>query len=632
MSSSNGYSWNAQSVLEQLIQRRGQTKVVFMNGLWTPFGANPTEGFQSQWRAVERTFSLIDYSQANQTSAILPNFNSSLDFQPIYNPSKGNDIDEEPRWFSTFTDTLAEHLFKPAIEEYERRGLNTRDRTYRRVRELANDPYHWLTNLPKVFTQGNDFRDRIGTFLQEYGNLEVFKQKINGDFPNFDPNSDLVEAFAQFFTDEAAPVSDKVNEQPWATEGWQQPAWRPESVNWLEDNPNNSLILIGHSQGNFFLEDGLMHEEFAGVDSSRIRVIALGSPTNYSSLQQNGSLPSGAIANFRNNSDAITDLQFATGISDGEKISLALEALNWRNLDGLLLNGRHDLYGNDDAYLQRSDVTSTFTEFFSQLHPQGYYFPNGPIVSARGQGTTQGDWLEDYLTDGRLYGYSGNDVLRGNGGNDTLISGTGWDFLDGGHDDVGEDRDRAEYLGWNYGITVHTESMVRGSLPYSDIYRVVKGSVDRNGQIEEDILVDIEEISGTDLADTMYGGRGSDRFFGQAGNDWLIGAAGDDIINGGEGNDIIDAGEGNNILDGGAGNDEFILTPGLGASIINNFEIGNDLLSLATGLTFEQLSITQGSADNGISTEIGVAGSNDLLATLSLIPAQLVTSSVFATV
>ncbi|SFO55405.1 Hemolysin-type calcium-binding repeat-containing protein [Cohaesibacter marisflavi] len=74
-----------------------------------------------------------------------------------------------------------------------------------------------------------------------------------------------------------------------------------------------------------------------------------------------------------------------------------------------------------------------------------------------------------------------------------------------------------------------------------------------------------DKIFGGDGADTIYGGAdkdrllgedGNDTIYGDGGNDKLYGEDGDDILHGGSGNDRINAGEGDDTLYGGAGKDD----------------------------------------------------------------------------
>ncbi|MDY7020327.1 MAG: phytase, partial [Cyanobacteriota bacterium] len=97
--------------------------------------------------------------------------------------------------------------------------------------------------------------------------------------------------------------------------------------------------------------------------------------------------------------------------------------------------------------------------------------------------------------------------------------------------------------------------------------------------------------------DTIFGGEGSDRIGGKGGNDQLFGDADDDQLWGDDGDDLLRGGLGNDTLtgddfSGGEGADTFILAVGEGTDTITDFEVGIDLIGLANGLTFEQLSLT----------------------------------------
>ncbi|NJK37543.1 MAG: DUF839 domain-containing protein [Oscillatoriales cyanobacterium SM2_3_0] len=97
--------------------------------------------------------------------------------------------------------------------------------------------------------------------------------------------------------------------------------------------------------------------------------------------------------------------------------------------------------------------------------------------------------------------------------------------------------------------------------------------------------------------DVIYGGAGNDQIGGKAGNDKLYGDIGNDEIWGDQGDDLIDGGAGNDTLHGDSGNlsggaDIFVLAVGEGTDTIVDFEIGLDLIGLAGGLTFGDLSFS----------------------------------------
>jgi Ca2+-binding RTX toxin-like protein len=76
---------------------------------------------------------------------------------------------------------------------------------------------------------------------------------------------------------------------------------------------------------------------------------------------------------------------------------------------------------------------------------------------------------------------------------------------------------------------------------------------------------------GTQMADTILGGKNPDQIMGLGGSDWInasggndfvVGAGHDDIIYGDEGNDILRGDEGSDRILGGDGQDEILGGPG----------------------------------------------------------------------
>ena len=114
--------------------------------------------------------------------------------------------------------------------------------------------------------------------------------------------------------------------------------------------------------------------------------------------------------------------------------------------------------------------------------------------------------------------------------------------------------------------------------------------------------------------DTLLGGTGNDRLIGGAGNDWLLGGIGSDKLTGGKGNDV---------LNGGRGRDIFVLTPGDGQDILQDFQDGQDKIALGKGVQFSNLSINP----QGQGTLIGL-NQQDLV-WLKGVPARHITAADF---
>lgn len=158
---------------------------------------------------------------------------------------------------------------------------------------------------------------------------------------------------------------------------------------------------------------------------------------------------------------------------------------------------------------------------------------------------------DDVLTgdnsDNTLQGGEGNNVLRGQDGNDVLETGSGSDNLDGGNG--------------------------------NDTLRSGGGN---------------DTLTGGAGADNIDGGEGNDTIDGGSEDDLLLGGAGDDLINGGNGNDTLNGGAGLDVLVGDGGADIFALNTLGGADVIRDFNYGQDLIGLSDGITFDDLTITQG--------------------------------------
>ncbi|GET36586.1 calcium-binding protein [Microseira wollei] len=196
--------------------------------------------------------------------------------------------------------------------------------------------------------------------------------------------------------------------------------------------------------------------------------------------------------------------------------------------------------------------------------------------------------------DNFAFGLEGNDTIIGNGGNDTLYGNQQNDliFAGDGNDSLYGGKDNDTLYG-NQGNDVIV------------------------GNLGNDVLY------GGKNNDILYGNQGDDILSGDTGNDTLYGGQNNDSLSGGDGDDILNGDFGNDTLSGGGGRDVFVLGALRGTDVVLEFQDGQDLLGLAGGLTFAQLSIAAG--NNG--TQIRIASTNELLASLTGVQVSAIASS-----
>ncbi|MGB7275964.1 MAG: DUF4347 domain-containing protein [Geitlerinemataceae cyanobacterium] len=245
---------------------------------------------------------------------------------------------------------------------------------------------------------------------------------------------------------------------------------------------------------------------------------------------------------------------------------------------------------------------------------------NDSIVGGNGDDTVLGGQQDDFIWgeagNDRLFGELGNDTICGGDGNDTIVGSNGVpgspndgrDLLFGGAGDdsiFGNDEDDLlEGASGNdsmYGGRGN-DTFVGGlgnDFAFGDL-----GNDSIEGGEGNDTLVGSNGIPGSpnDGNDTLVGGNGDDLMFGNEQDDILGAGGGNDVVFGGQGNDAIagEAGDdvlygdlGDDLISGGVGADVFVVAANTGTDTIVDFEVGVDVLGLAGGLTFEQLSVTQ---------------------------------------
>jgi serralysin len=157
------------------------------------------------------------------------------------------------------------------------------------------------------------------------------------------------------------------------------------------------------------------------------------------------------------------------------------------------------------------------------------------LTGTSSNNTLQGGALDDTISGlggaDLLYGYAGadyldggtgNDKLYGGDGNDVLIGGTGADRLEGG-----AGTDTASYATATAGVTAKLSS-----------------TSSNKGDAYGDTYVSVENLTGSNFADTLSGNSYVNVLAGGAGGDKLYGNGGNDTLNGGSGADYLDGGSG----------------------------------------------------------------------------------------
>ena len=144
-----------------------------------------------------------------------------------------------------------------------------------------------------------------------------------------------------------------------------------------------------------------------------------------------------------------------------------------------------------------------------------------------------------------------------------------------------------------------------------------------------------ETITGDANANVLTGLGGADTINGLAGNDTLIaddttddgnrttndllyGGAGDDALYGSRGNNTLDGGTGKDTITSHEGSDTIVIRSGDGstnianADVLTDFSNGNDVIGLDS-ITFDSLTIAQGSGDYSAHTLVSLTSSGEYL-------------------
>lgn len=298
--------------------------------------------------------------------------------------------------------------------------------------------------------------------------------------------------------------------------------------------------------------------------------------------------------------------------------------------------------GNDDIDGLAGDDTLLGNRGDDQINGRE---GNDLAYGGKGDDTISGgednDTLFGDLGDDSIFGNSDDDFLNGNRGEDFVDGGEGNDTVYGGKDDdtiTGGDGD--DYVSGDLG-----DDMVSGG-EGDDTVLGGQDSDQVDGGIGDDLAYggkDDDTVTGGEGNDTVFGDLGDDVVNGEDGTDVLNGNIGEDIVSGGDGNDTIYGGKdddqlfggdgddllsgdlGDDIVTGGDGIDTFVIASGNGTDIFSDFVDGVDLIGLAGGLAFGDLSFSN-------NNEIIASTDNEVLAVLTGVDTTLLTSADFVVV
>ncbi|WP_263833874.1 beta strand repeat-containing protein [Sulfurospirillum oryzae] len=234
-------------------------------------------------------------------------------------------------------------------------------------------------------------------------------------------------------------------------------------------------------------------------------------------------------------------------------------------------NGTGNVLGTSDT-LDFSDIATNLVVNMSTQSTTGGTVNTNASIFFEFENITGGSG------DDQITGDANANILKGAAGNDTFFVSNGADTIDGG---LGIDT--MDFSSRNSSVNVNLATL----------------QIINNGNGETQSLQNIENLSGGNAGDTLYGDSlvntifgnlGADQIFGNDGNDVLYGdnvgnthttADGHNTLDGGVGNDTLYAGDSGDTLIGSAGNDT--LYGGAGADVLQG-GAGDDTLDGGGGI------------------------------------------------
>lgn len=320
---------------------------------------------------------------------------------------------------------------------------------------------------------------------------------------------------------------------------------------------NGADTLTGNALGNL-LDGGAKDDELHGGDGNDTLLGGTGRDELHGGTG-NDTLLGGAGNDEMFLLDAFTALDRIDGGEDHDVLTIDASAATAAGITfgTTTLNNTEELILNaGGSYkLTLNNTTNTFGRLADG---------NGFTVDASALGATEVLTLiasAEKESDLLVLGGSGNDVITGGGGADTLSGGAGADKLTGGGGN-----DTASYATAAGAVTVH-----------------LANNANNTGEAAGDILITIENLTGSGFADTLVGNSGAN---------------------------VLDGGLGADILDGGAGNDTASYSASASAVNVDLTNNTNNAGGTAAGDTFIGIENVLGS---GFADDLRGDGGNNVL-------------------
>ncbi len=275
------------------------------------------------------------------------------------------------------------------------------------------------------------------------------------------------------------------------------------------------------------------------------------------------------------------------------------------NLENLVLTGADNINGNGNSVDNILEGNSGSNILYGLSGNDTLYGMDKADSLYGGEGN---DVLSGGLDNDTLYGEKGSDTLEGGEGNDLLVGGEGNDTYkfsgNFGSDTIkesssgsGDLRDTIIFEDLNFedvkffasgtnliirkyekGVATGNQVLVYDHFNPNNINRIdFLQFKDRNITAGEITLFYLENTSGTDNSEEIYGSVTKDTIYGGPGNDTIFALDDNDAVYGESGNDVINGGSGSDELYGGSGNDTYKFSGSFGSdTIYDASETGED--------------------------------------------------------